>query len=555
MVLDALRFRGVNTLWLASQTVAHRAFRAALERPAEVQAHRLLALLRRNGASAYGRKWGFDRIGTAREYQDSVPIVTADDLAPWIEAIKDGRPNVLSVEPVLMMEKTGGSTRGSKYIPYTASLVCDFQRAISAWMVDLYAHRPSLTRGGAYWSVSPSPCRRETTRGGIPVGFSEDTEYFGRVLRWALRRLILTPPELSSVEDMVASRYVTLRFLLDSPHLTFISIWNPSFLTLLVASLSDWAPQLIDDIERGSITPPTPLPTVLKSALARRLRPRRHRARELRALHHEKGRLLPRDIWPQLRVISCWTTAAAAQFLPDLGMLFPDVEIQGKGLLATEGVVSIPLVGRPGAALAVTAHFYEFVDVGAPADRPRLAHELEVGKTYAVLFSTGGGLYRYALQDTVTVVGYAGRTPLVEFVGRTANISDLCGEKLNEVHVARVLEVASARFDVKCAFLMLAPEWGQPPYYTLFVEAADLPHEHAKQLAASVEVELLKSHTYAYCRALGQLGPVRAFRVERQGTATYLRRCARLGQRVGAIKPAYLHRTVGWGAHMEGSLV
>ena len=37
----------------------------------------------------------------------------------------------------------------------------------------------------------------------------------------------------------------------------------------------------------------------------------------------------------------------------------PGVKVQGKGLLATEGVVSIPLAGREGAAVTVNSHFDE----------------------------------------------------------------------------------------------------------------------------------------------------------------------------------------------------
>jgi hypothetical protein len=554
-MLEAWRFRSLNALWLLAQRGGHRSFRAAMARPEETQRARLGALLRRNAGSEYGRRYRFDRIRAPREYQDAVPVVTADDIAPWIEAVEDGRPGVLTAEPVLALERTGGSTAGGKLIPYTASLLDEFRKALAAWVVDLWTYRPALAGGGAYWSVSPPARPREVTRGGVPVGFGEDTEYFGRLGRWALRRLVLTPPELARVRDMAASRYVTLRFLLETPRLTFISVWNPSFLTLLAGALSQWSDQLVEDIERGTLTPPVPLPPDLAAALARRLRPRPDRARELRALASRPAGLRPVDVWPGLRLISCWTAAAAARFLPELRATFPGVEVQGKGLLATEGVVSIPLVGHRGAALAVTSHFLEFAEAAAPAARPRLAHELEEGRSYSVILTTGGGLYRYALGDTVRVVGRAGPTPLVEFTGRAGSLSDLCGEKLAEAHVARVLDRAAGGLGTRCAFLMLAPEWGYPPYYALFVEAAGAPREALARLAAEVEAGLLSSPSYADCRRLGQLGPVRAVAVNGQGVDAYLRRCAALGQRPGSVKPAALHREPGWSAHLAGAPV
>jgi GH3 auxin-responsive promoter len=549
-MIGRLRARAVTEVFLAGQRPGHRAFRRALARPEAAQAARLRRLLERNVTSAYGRRHGFGRIRTPREYQDAVPIVEAEQLVPWVERVKNGEPGVLTTEPVIALETTGGTTGPAKYVPYTASLLEEFHAALAAWMVDLYSHRPALRQGGAYWSISPSARAPEVTAGGLPVGLADDTDYFGRRERWALRRLLRAPGELAAVADMASSRYVTLRFLLDAEDLTFVSVWNPSFLTLLVGALQTWAPQLVDDVARGTLTPPVTLPTALQAALARRLRPRAERACALRALARCAGGLRAVDVWPHLDVISCWTSAAAALSLPELTALFPGVEVQGKGLLATEGVVTIPLVGQRGGAVAVTSHFYEFADTQAPRARPRLAHELEVGRRYTVILTTGGGLYRLALGDIVEVVGRVNATPLVEFIGRAGLVSDLTGEKLSEVHVAGVLDVAIERAGLRCPFLMLAPEWGGPPYYALFVEAPALDDGELDRLAAGVETGLCTSPSYAYSRRLGQLGPVRAVRLCGPGAAAYVRRCTELGQRAGVVKPAALHGTPGWSAHL-----
>jgi hypothetical protein len=482
-----------------------------------------------------------------------VPVVTWEDVAPWVEAVKAGRPNVLTSEPVLMFETTGGSTGGAKYVPYTRSLLAEFRQALAAWTCDLYGRRPALGAGGAYWSVSPLARAREVTAGGIPVGFDDDTQYFGRLARGALRRLLLTPPELAAVENITTSRYVTLRFLLDAPDLAFVSVWSPTFLTLLVGELDRWAERLVDDVARGTLTPPAPLPAGLARALAGRLSPRPARAAALRALLARDGRLSPVDAWPRLSLISCWTSGAAARFLPELAAAFPGVEIQGKGLLATEAVSSVPLVGHRGGAVAVTSHFYEFADVQAPSRRPRLVHELEQGRLYSLIVTTGGGLYRYALGDVVAVVGRVGATPLIEFVGRGGVVSDLCGEKLAEAHVTRALDAATARLGLRCAFLMVAPEMAGPPYYAVFAEAPGASDAALARLAAEVDRQLAESPSYAYCRRLGQLGAMRVVRVHDGGAATYLERCAQLGQRAGDVKPSVLHALPGWSAHLNGA--
>ena len=75
-----------------------------------------------------------------------------------------------------------------------------------------------------------------------------------------------------------------------------------------------------------------------------------------------------RQTWPRLALISCWTDAAAGQFVPEVKRMFPDVEIQPKGLLATEGFVSLPI--QAGSALALRCHFFEFEESGSGPDPP-----------------------------------------------------------------------------------------------------------------------------------------------------------------------------------------
>ena len=505
-----------------------------------------MSLLRRNASSDYGQRYGFKGIRSAREYQNAVPVVNYEALREQIEAIKCGRQGVLTEEPVVMLEKTSGSVAASKYIPYTASLRREFQAALAPWMADLFGHRCQMLCGGAYWSVSPVASKREVTEGGLPVGFDEDTEYFGPLQRRLLARLILTPRELPHVLDMEASRYITLRFLVQTPRLCFISVWNPSFLTLLMGALVQHMDRLVKDICAGTLTPPAPVPPELQRRLASQLRPRPERARQLQHLRAGDGTLPLADVWPHLRLISCWASAGASRDLPALCSLFPGIEIQPKGLLATEGIVSIPVTGHPGGALAVTSHFLEFIDEECPDNRPRLIDELERQRTYRVLLTTGGGLYRYALADRIQVLDHLRATPLIEFLGKADHISDLCGEKLHERRVREVLEAVFGEFNLEPTFAMIAPELGQPPFYTLYIEDGGVPTERLEKVARGVERALTEGHHYGYCRRLGQLGPLRIRLVQIGASGTYLERCAALGQRRGSIKPVALHCEPGW---------
>jgi hypothetical protein len=478
-MIGCLLANGLGTL---ANAPAYLRFRRALRQPRQTQQRLLLRFLRRNAGSEYGRRHGYAAIRSVREFQERVPIVTYDDLEPWVERICNGQPNVLTTDPVLRLEKTSGSSAAVKYIPYTASLLAEFQSAVGAWMLDLFTRRPRLLGGAQYWSISPAAREKEVTSGGLSVGFDDDTDYFRPLERWLLRQVIAVPGSVCRVPDIETNRWLTLDYLTRCRHLRFISVWSPSFLTLLMSRL--------------------PAGT------------------------------RPRDLWPDLQLISCWTSGGSARYVAELRDLFPGVEIQGKGLLATEGAVSIPLVGGPAPVPALTSHFLEFV--GADG-RARLVDEVEVGARYRVLLTTGAGFARYALGDLVEVMAPCA----IEFVGRADSVSDLCGEKLNETFVGRVLEEAASEFGLR-GFVMLAPEESRPPRYLLFVEP---PADAA--LASFVDRRLRSAFHYDYCRKLGQLGPIEVVRVL-NAADRYLQGCIALGQRAGNVKPAYLRCEFNW---------
>jgi hypothetical protein len=319
--------------------------------------------------------------------------------------------------------------------------------------------------------------------------------------------------------------YATLRHLVRRPDLRLISVWNPSFLTLLADQLSRHGDRLVDEEPN------------LKSALRARTAAERH-AR----------------LWPHLRMISCWADGNSGPAARKLAALFPQARVHAKGLIATEGFVSFPWEGCDGAVLAVRSHFLEFLpadSAGRPdATRPCLAHELEPGQAYAVVLTTGGGLYRYQLGDVVTVLGRLHQCPLVRFAGRN-EVADWCGEKLHEVQAARIIESAFTARRVTPSFAMLACDTsGDVPHYVLYVEAA-ASEDDLGGIAAAIDRALDENFHYRYARRLGQLGPLRAF-AARNAEASYLAACMARGQRAGDVKYVALDRRDGWTPQFEG---
>ena len=514
-----------NSAWLASCIPEYLRFRKALGRVRTEQERVLRGILRKNRASAFGRRHGFSAIRTVRDYQSRVPLSDYNDYRAGVARIAEGETHVLTSERVRLFEPTSGSSSQAKWIPYTASLKHEFQRGIRAWVADMFLHDANLLHGAGYWSVSPALAREEVTPSGIPVGFADDSEYVGGLQQRLVQSVMAVPSSVRQSRTMEAFWYTTLRHLVRRPDLRLISVWNPSFLTLLADQLSEHADRLLDEAPE------------LKRAL------RATTAAERHAL-----------LWPRLRVISCWADGNSRPAARKLAALFPQARIRAKGLIATEGFVSLPWEECDGAVLAVRSHFLEFLpadSTGRPdASRPHLAHELESGQTYSVVLTTGGGLYRYQLGDLVTVLGRTHECPLVRFAGRK-DVADWCGEKLHEVQAARILESAFTARRLTPSFAMLACDTsGEVPNYVLYVEAA-ASEDDLGGIGTAIERALEENFHYRYARRLGQLGPLRVF-AARNAEASYLAACMARGQRAGDVKCLALDPHDGWTPKFEG---
>jgi hypothetical protein len=199
----------------------------------QTQQTKLTDFLERNKDTVYGKQFGYDNIKSIEEFQDRVPIVDYDALAPYIDRMAAGEENVLCNEPVRIFERSGGSTSANKLIPYTQTLLDEFSAATNAWLYDLYS-KGNLLGTQSYWSVSPASQERTTTPGGTPIGFEDDTEYFSPVIRWALNQMLAVPGDVSRMHDVEEWRRETAIGLLTSTNLGFISVWSPTFLTILI---------------------------------------------------------------------------------------------------------------------------------------------------------------------------------------------------------------------------------------------------------------------------------------------------------------------------------
>ena len=466
-----------------------------------VQMDYLGALLSRNAETEYGRRFHFDKLHTYKAFARALPLTTYEDYAPYIEKIANGAGNILTQEPVILFEPTSGSSGGRKLIPYTQTLKAEFQRGIRPWLCDLYTRIPGLCDGKSYWSITPVTQGREFTPGGIPIGFEEDTAYFGELEGRLMREIMAVSSNVKFVRSMEQFWHSTAVQMLTCGALSMMSVWNPTFLSILCSYIRDHA---------GS----------LARTLSRTVDPAR-----LQAARDERFD----RVFPDLRLISCWADGSAGEDAAALQGLFPGVRIQPKGLLATECFTSLPLVGETGARLSIFSHFFEFRSL--TDGQICTADELKTGQ-YELIVTTGGGFYRYQIGDIVEILEtYPDRPPRLKFLRRKGIASDLCGEKLTEDFVRGVCQTLG----IAGQFCLLAPD-GKG--YALYTTAHILPD--------ALEAALCESYHYNYCRKLSQLKPAKIVRVTGDPARAYLERLQADGMRLGDIKPAFLSPRSGW---------
>ena len=431
---------------------------------------------------------GLDRRGLRR-----LPLTTWQDLEPWI-----GRLRAHADPAIERLVPTSGSGAARKLIPWNRPLAREFRTGIAAWFARLAVQHPDILDGRGYWSITP-PITVDHGMSATPIGFADDTAYLGG--RWGglVARTLAVNPQMvaGAVGDELLHR--TCLGMLACPDLRLISVWHPTFLLALLEHLAQQQERLLHDL------PPA------------------HRSR-LR----DQSFAQPAALWPDLRVISAWADGPAAAGAQQVMERCSGIAFQAKGLLATEGLVSIPWSALH--PLVVTAHAYEFLLADGSVRWPE---EMQIGDQAEVLLTTGGGLRRYRLGDLVEVDGMVGRTPSLRFLGRLGRVSDLVGEKLDELQVQRILTTAGL------SGALLQADGDQRGYHLLLPRGLR-PADQLTAITSDIEARLAHSQQYATARALGQLRPLRGVQLSCSTSELLISWATHRGQRVGEAKPPAL---------------
>ena len=433
----------------------------------------MLADLERYRDTAFGKAHGFESIRTEADFRERVPARNYEEYRSWITQVTDGEQEVLPCGEILAFERTSGTSSGAKLIPVTEGLrrLCPRDGGLDGRMEGAVRRFfPERRIGRSLLPASRAAILRVAWRWDwramariSPIGSAQG---------W--RNGWWFPPNGGPSEFFAE----TAEALLRTPDLSLVSVWSPTFLLCIDAEVA-------------------------------RRRP---------------GKTW-REIWPKLALVSCWADASSARWIPRLRVRLGGIPIEPKGLLATEGVTSIP-AGRAGSPrLAHECHYHEFLSRQGkhlPLER------LRIGAVCEILLSTSGGLLRYRSGDLVKITGFAENGfPRMRFLGRKGTVSDLVGEKLAEETVASAFASAGA-----CGFLAADPD---APGYEIWIENTGM--------AGQIVSRLLENPYFEQAVNLGQLRQCRPMFLGKGWVRDFSAALARKhGCRIGDVKLPVLYR-------------
>ena len=346
----------------------------------------------------YGRKYNFSNLFTVRDYKEAVPIVAYDDLKPYIERMLQGEQNLLWNTPVYWFAKSSGTTsERSKFIPISNESLEDCHYKASKDVLSLYyQYKPDsalltgkgLVIGGSH---SINPVNAEAQFGDLSAVLFQNSPFWAHWLR---------TPDLS---------------------IAIMSEWESKIEKIAEATIKE------------TVTSVSGVPTWTLVLFRRIL--------------EKTGKQTIAEVWPELELYmhgGVSFTPYKEQFQKLIGKEINYLEMYN----ASEGFFGAQTTPLANGMLLFTDHgiFYEFMPVseyGSSNPKTIGLNEVELGKNYAPVISTNGGLWRYLLGDTIQ---FTSLKPFrIKVSGRLKHFINAFGEEIIVDNTDRAIAIASEK--------------------------------------------------------------------------------------------------------------
>lgn len=392
-------------------TPRQREFDTLFQKAAVNQREQLSGLIECARNTEWGRAYDFRTIRSYETFRRRVPLQTYDDIKPYVQRMINGEPDILWPGRTKWFAQSSGTTNDkSKFIPVTHDILQEVHYRGGFDSVALYLKQNPESRffdgkglilGGSH---KPSLLNRHANCGDLSAVLLQNLSPLVDLIRVPGKKIILMDEWESKIRAIVKG---TIR-----KHVNNLS-GVPSWMLVLIKA-------------------------VLK----------------------ESGKEYLNEVWPDMEVFFHG------------GISFEPYREQYKTLIpsdkmhyvetynASEGFFSIQDDPSDKSMLLMTDYgiFYEFIPMdkreSATADIIPL-EEVEVGKNYAMVISTCGGLWRYQIGDTVRFTSVFPHKIVIS--GRTKHYINAFGEELMVDNADKGLSRACAATGAKVKEYTVAP--------------------------------------------------------------------------------------------------
>ncbi len=324
--------------------------------PLDAQREVLQDLVASAQYTEFGRKHHFSELFTTRAFKEAVPIHEYDDLKPYIERIMNGEQNILWNTPIYWFAKSSGTTSDkSKFIPVSDESLQDGHYKASKDILSIYYQfnpeselltGKGLVIGGSH---TINPMNSEAQYGDLSAVLLQNSPFWGHWLR---------TPDLS---------------------IALMDEWESKIEKLAQSTIKE------------NVTSISGVPTWTLVLFRRIL--------------EITGKKSISEVWPSLELYlhgGVSFTPYREQFKKIIGKNIHYLEMYN----ASEGFFAAQDIPGQEGMLLFTDHgiFMEFMPVseyGKKDPQTIGLQEVELGRNYALVISTNGGLWRYLVGDTI----------------------------------------------------------------------------------------------------------------------------------------------------------
>ncbi len=357
-----------------------------------------------------GRQYGFDKLFNIRDFKKTIPISEYDDIKPYIERLMQGEKNLLWNTPVNWFAKSSGTTSDkSKFIPITEESLnnCHYQ-----------ASKDVLTM---YYNYNPDSDL--LTGRGLVIGGSHQMSLINEDIQYG---------DLSAV-------------LLQNAPMWASWIRTPELSIALLDEWEDKLEQLAQNTIEENVTSISGVPTWTLLLIKRILQ--------------ITGKETLKEVWPNLELYIHGGVSFVPyieQFQRLVGGNVKYMEIYN----ASEGFFAAQDSPDADGMLLLLQHgiFYEFMPIEEYGNKnPKTIglNNVEIGKQYALIVTTNGGLWRYLVGDTIQfTTTYPFR---IKVSGRIKHFMNAFGEEVMVDNSDKAIAIACKKEGVVASDYTAAP--------------------------------------------------------------------------------------------------